>query len=270
MVTRSGKVLKDVIFLMADKESVMIRHDGATIEKWPLADMPEEVQKAYHFDAAKAAEAKKDREIEELKKQLAEAKKNATPAGTPRPPMPTPTPAVSTPDYDSSLAGGKLVPLDVIAADYNANRPAAEAKYRGRRFKISGQIDRIDKDMAPRVFNVFLKSTDGRTRFKLITEFESVYNSKRDKVGSLQTDFKIDLVDGKMIGVQRTSTLKGYYDYYYYYGSRRTIDKNKSPFAPILTVGDQITVTATCGGKTVSIDFANCAYEGLKLPFLTP
>lgn len=249
----------------------MIKHDGGTIEKWPLADMPEEVQKAYHYDAAKAAESKKDREIAELKRQLAEAKKISAPASTPAPKMATPLPAVSTPNYDSALESGKLVPLDVIAADYNANRPAAEAKYRGKRFKISGQIDRIDKDMSPHIFNVFLKSTDGRTRFKLITEFESAYNTKRDKVSYSQTDFKIDLVDGKSIGVQKTATTKSgyYYDYYYYYGSRRTIDKSKSAFAPILTVGDQITATATCGGKSVSIDFTNCEFDGLKLPFLT-
>ena len=132
-------------------------------------------------------------------------------------------------------------------------------------------IDRIEKDMTPNIFNIFLKSTDGRTRFKLVTEFDSAYNTKRNKVGYSQTDFKIDLVDGKTIGVQKTATIKGgyYYDYYYYYGQRRTIDKDKSPFAPILTAGDPVTATVTCSGKSVSIDFTNCAFPDLKLPFLT-
>lgn len=40
VVTRSGNVLKDVVFLMADQEAVMSKHDGSMIEKWPLARLP--------------------------------------------------------------------------------------------------------------------------------------------------------------------------------------------------------------------------------------
>lgn len=243
VVTRSGKVLKGAVFIMADRDAVMVKHDGSIIEKLPLSDMPDHVQKMYHYVPARPA-----------------------PAQTPKAaPSPAPPPAAK----DSPLQSGDLIPLDTISADYMADRPAAEAKYRGKRFKITGTIVRIERDMKPRLFDVFLSSTDGRTGFKLITDIGAEYFASRDKVGYAQTDFKVDLVDGKMIGVQKTATTKGY-DYYYYYGSRRTIDKNKSPWAPVLTVGDQITVTATCAGKSISVDFTNCVFEGLKLPFLTP
>jgi hypothetical protein len=278
ITTRSGKVLQNSIVIKADASTITIHHNGK-LETFPLSDMPEEIQKLYHYDEKAAALAQKEREIAELKKALAEktstpAAPSATPEATPSPAaeeQPSPTPKrkkQAPPPTPSPTPEEKGPTLETIAADYLQDRAAAEAKYRNQRLDITGTVDSISKSLTkPGYFEVFLKSPDPRISFRLHCEFTTAYTGLRDKTGSVQTDFKIDVLDnGSRIAVQRTS--KTYSTYYYYYDyNRRRVGSQKDPWTTIIAKGQTVKVQALCTGKTTAVDFTNCEFKDLKLPF---
>lgn len=164
-----------------------------------------------------------------------------------------------------------VVTLEAMAAEYAADQRAADAKYRDVKITTTGVVERIEKDVhTPGQFNVYLKSPVPTVRFKLLCNFTTAYSGRRDKIGYQQTDFKIDLRDnGNSVAVQRVDTTKTYYGYYYYYGRRRTIDRQSGGWVPIIAKGDTVKAAGLCRGKTIAVEFGNCEFIGLNLPFLS-
>lgn len=208
VTTRDGTVFKNATAVRFEAEGVVFRHDGGT-NRVEWKDLAPATRDRYQAEARR----QKEQEIQKLKQDLARAEaeaarlNQANPAGG-RPGAERPPPAdkpktSSGPGRGPEAAPASPAPVSPLAdlppvkpdevidavelVQQFKNDPAgADRRYRKKKFRVRGVVDRFEPVMFVRKYDVLLESPDRWVRvvasFDYPTDYRSVYAVQRGAV----------------------------------------------------------------------------------------